>query len=355
MKINILFAGLFLSIIAYASADFFTGISGATQLNGEGCLCHSLTSSSSVIVWIEGPDSVALGETVQYRIFMVGGPSAFGGFNVAARFNNLSPADSSVHELDGELTHNYPQPFPIAQPVSWPFNYTAVSQGWDTLYSVGNSVNGDSIPTEDDQWNFGEKFPVFVTPSVPVELVSFNAVSENQGILLNWVTATELNNKEFEIQRSLNGKDFFTLGFVKGNGTTTSPKSYSFLDSPGNSGEYFYRLKQLDFDGTSSYSEIVTADFILNSFGLSQNYPNPFNPETVISFSIPDEGYLNLKIYNILGEQVDILSDGLVSSGSYSIKWNASSFTSGVYFYKLDFESNLGLKISEVKKIVFAK
>ncbi len=355
MKINILLALLFLSIIAYASADFLTGYIGATQLNGEGCLCHSLTPDPLVNVWIEGPDTIAQGETVQYNIFMEGGPAVFGGFNAASRFNSLSPVDSTVHEIDGELTHAYPQPFLNAQPVSWLFNYTAVSQGWDTLYSVGNSVNGDSIPTDDDQWNFGEKFPVFVTPPVPVELVSFNAVSENSGILLSWKTATELNNNGFEVQRSVNDNDFYTIGFVKGNGTTTSPNSYSFFDSPGNSGRYFYRLKQVDFDGTFSYSEIVSADLNLNTFTLSQNYPNPFNPETVISFNIPEEGYLELKIYNIQGEQIDILSDGFVSSGSHSINWNASIITSGVYFYKLDFESKSGLKLSEVKKMVLAK
>ena len=354
MKINFLLAVLFLSIIAYASAEFITGYIGATQLNGEGCLCHSLNPEPSVNVWIEGPGTVAQGETVQYRVFIEGGPSSFGGFNAASRFNDLSIADSSVVEIDGELTHSSPQPFVIALPVSWLFNYTAVSQGWDTLYSAGNSVDGNNTPTN-DQWNFGEKFPVFVTPPVPVVLVSFNAVSENSGILLNWITATELNNKGFEIQRCVDDNDFYTIGFVKGNGTTTSPNSFSFFDSPENSGRYYYRLKQVDFDGTSSYSNIISVSFNPNTFILSQNYPNPFNPATVISFSIPEEGYLNLNIYNIQGELVDVLSDGLISAGNHSVKWNASSFTSGVYFYKLNFESKSGLKLSEVKKMVFAK
>jgi len=354
MKVNILLAVLFLSIIAYASAEFFTGIVGATQLNGEGCLCHSLTPNPLVNVWIEGPDTVAQGETIQYRVFMEGGPSAFGGFNAASRFNDLSPADSSVHEIDGELTHSYPQPFAISLPVSWLFNYTAISQGWDTLYSAGNSVNGDNTPN-DDQWNFGDKFPVFVSPPVPVELVSFSADPGNKGIHLSWTTASELNNNGFEVKRSVNEKDFYTIGFIKGCGTTTALNSYSFFDSPGNSGTYYYRLKQVDFNGTSTYSGIVSVSFNPNTFILTQNYPNPFNPETVISFSIPEEGYLNLKIYNIRGELIDILSDGSISSGSHSIVWNASSFSSGVYFYKLGFENEAGLKFSEAKKMLLAK
>jgi hypothetical protein len=354
MKTNILLGVVFLSIVVYASADFMTGFVGGTQLNGEGCACHSLTPGSSVNVWIVGPNTVAEGETAGYLIYISGGPSAAAGFNAAALFGDLSPVNSSVIEIDDELTHSIPAPFPIGQPVVWQFNYTAVVQGWDTIYSVGNSVNGNSIPSG-DEWNFGENFPVFVTPPVPVELVTFSAVSGNKEIHLSWITASEINNKGFEVQRTSDQQNFKAIAFIPGNGTTTSQNSYSFIDSPENPGTYYYRLKQIDFDGSFEFSNTINADFTLRSFELSQNYPNPFNPETVISFSIPDEGYLTLKIYNISGELVEVLSDGFVSTGINSIRWNAAPFPSGVYFYRLSFQSWEGLKLSDAKKMILTK
>lgn len=354
MKLNILFAVIFISVIAYASANFMTGIVGTTQLNGEGCTCHSLTPSSSVNVWIEGPDTVAMGETVQYRIFLEGGPGGFGGFNVAAFSGDLSSSGTAVIEIDDELTHSFPQAFPIAQPTDWTFNYTPTTEGWDTLYSAGNSVNGNNIPTG-DEWNFGAKFPVFVTPPVPVELVSFNVKTAGEKIILNWITASELNNKGFEVERSTDKNNFITIGFVEGKGTTTSTNSYSFIDTPGEPAEYYYLLKQIDFDGTLSYSNIVSTQYIIAEFELHQNYPNPFNPETVISFSLPSEGYLTLKIFDITGEEIEVLTEGNISPGYHSFKWDASKYSSGIYFYQINFRNFSGKSISEVRKMILSK
>lgn len=358
MKINILLCIIFLSIVTYASINFGTGFVGATLLNGEGCVCHSLTPSPNVSVWINGPDSVAQGETVQYVLGVDGGPGWYAGFNAAARFGNLSPVNSSVIKIDNELTHAFPNPFPIAQPVYWAFNYTAVTQGWDTLYTVGNSVDGNGIPTN-DQWNFGSNFPVFVTPPIPVELVSFNAVSNGNEILLSWVTASELNNMGFDVERGQKSKvksqNWEKIGFVEGKGTTTETNNYSFKDFNLSTGKYNYRLKQIDFDGSFAYSDVVSLEVFPNTFLLSQNYPNPFNPRTIISFNLPDEGFLSLKIYNINGELVENLFEGYKTAGAYNSEWNATGFTSGVYFYSMNFESSSGLKISDTKKMVLAK
>lgn len=359
MKTNILLAIIFLSLVAYASINFGTGIVGTTLLNGDGCVCHSLDPNPLVNVWIEGPDSVAEGETVEYLIYIFGGPSISGGFNVAARFGDLSPVNSFVIEIDGELTHAFPQLFPIAQPVIWQFNYTAVVQGWDTLYSVGNSTDNNSIPTN-DEWNFGANFPVFVTPPIPVELVSFNAILQNNGVHLSWITASELNNMGFDIERLQDYKitklkDWNVIGFVEGKGTTTETNHYSYVDKDLTTGTYSYRLKQIDFDGSFSYSDIVSVEIHPNTFSLFQNYPNPFNPKTIISFNLPDEGFLSLKIYNIQGEFVEVLSEGFKSAGTHNIEWAAAGYSSGVYFYSINFELSSGLKFSEVKKMILTK
>jgi len=97
---------------------------------------------------------------------------------------------------------------------------------------------------------------------------------------LNWSTATELNNKGFEIERSDDNKDFITRGFVEGSGTTTERHEYTFTEEALN-GKVYYRLKQIDHDGNYNYSKSIEINSIyVNNFELYQNYPNPFNPTT---------------------------------------------------------------------------
>ena len=156
-------------------------------------------------------------------------------------------------------------------------------------------------------------------------------------VQLWWKTETEVNNYGFEIECSNNSSSWSTIGFVKGAGNTNSPKNYSFTDDKIHSGKYSYRLKQIDNDGTYVYSDIVTikvetpVEYILN-----QNYPNPFNPQTKINFSIPESQFISLRVYNSLGELVKELLNEYKEAGSYSIEFNASGLSSGVYIYRLE-------------------
>jgi hypothetical protein len=170
MKINTLLAITFLSIIIYATIDEMHGIVGLTKRDGGvGCVCHDLNPSDSVVVWIEGPDSVIKNTTQQYKILMTGGPSVAGGFNIASYFGNIDSVDTLTHVLFGELTHTAPNPF-SDDTVSWNFLYTAPdSLLIDTIYSAANSVNWDSIPSFPDQWNFGQNFIIHIIDT-PVDI-----------------------------------------------------------------------------------------------------------------------------------------------------------------------------------------
>lgn len=186
---------------------------------------------------------------------------------------------------------------------------------------------------------------------VPVELSSFSASTTGNNAILNWSTATELNNFGFEVQRSVAGSEFVTVGFVNGNGTTTEAKTYRFVDANLISGNYSYRLKQVDYNGTFAYSEVVNVD--VNApvqFELSQNYPNPFNPSTTINFSIPQSSNVTLKVFNTLGQEVKTLINQNMESGAHSISFDASELNSGIYFYKLD-----AGQFSEVRKMTLIK
>jgi hypothetical protein len=182
------------------------------------------------------------------------------------------------------------------------------------------------------------------TSNVPVELLSFSSSVAENVVTLYWLTATELNNRGFEIERSSDktnlpdGKaGWRTIGFREGKGTTSEPQQYSYSDklSGIESSKLYYRLKQIDFNGSFEYSEIVEAEIAPSVFSLSQNYPNPFNPGTTISYQLPVNGFVTLKVYDVLGNEAATLINEEKQAGEYKIEFKAANLSSGVYFYQL--------------------
>lgn len=168
VKVNYLIAFIFfafVSVMLIANIDE-TALIGCTELNGNGCVCHTTERDTSVKVWVEGPDTLVIGQTGYYKMFMKGGPAEAGGYNVAGRFGEMVLVDtfSVKHPLaPNELTQAFSLPFPAPQDtIYWAFGYTAsdTSAAWDTIYSCGLSLVWDSIPDPLDRWNFGPKFPV---------------------------------------------------------------------------------------------------------------------------------------------------------------------------------------------------
>jgi hypothetical protein len=184
--------------------------------------------------------------------------------------------------------------------------------------------------------------------------LAFTASINNSTVQLNWSTATELNNQGFEIERAIGSPDdFVTVGFVSGKGNSTEINYYAFSDKPEINGnhELFYRLKQVDFDGTFSYSPVVNVIYdVPTAFVLNQNYPNPFNPSTRISYFVPNESFVTLKVYDFLGREVKTLVSENKSTGSYDVVFDASDIPSGTYFYNMSSDS-----YSETKKMMFLK
>jgi hypothetical protein len=193
-----------------------------------------------------------------------------------------------------------------------------------------------------------------LTDMVPVELLAFMASVRNSEVDLLWSTASELNNLGFEIERSIDNTDnFITVGFVDGKGSSTEINYYSFTDYPQVSGvnQLYYRLKQVDFGGTFSYSDIVNISYdVPAEFVLSQNYPNPFNPSTRISYFVPKESFISIKVYDFLGREVTTLVNETKSTGSYELSLDASSLPSGTYFYTL-----IADNYSTTKKMILLK
>lgn len=171
---------------------------------------------------------------------------------------------------------------------------------------------------------------------IPVELTSFAANVSDGKVKLSWATASERNNRGFEVQRS-NGNEFSTLTFVDGNGTTTERHSYSFVDDNPGFGVVKYRLKQIDFNGTYEYSNVIEVDIKSPmNFDLAQNYPNPFNPTTTIRYTIAKAANVSLVIYNVLGEEIlTLVNNQFTEPGIYNVVFDASNLASGTYIYRL--------------------
>jgi len=172
---------------------------------------------------------------------------------------------------------------------------------------------------------------------VPVELTSFNASIKDAGVLLEWTTATEINNLGFEIQRN-HSDEWETIGFVEGRGTTSEITNYQFFNDLSDfnfSEKLLYRLKQIDFNGVFSYSNTVEVDYQVENYSLAQNYPNPFNPSTLINFTLARSSFVTLKIYNILGNEVTTLVNKVIPGGNHEVKFDATGLSSGVYLYSL--------------------
>jgi len=227
---------------------------------------------------------------------------------------------------------------------------------WNVQNSnTSKNLFGVSFVDNVQGWVAGGNGTILVTNNagVPVELVSFTGQLEYDLVNLSWITATEINNQGFEIERKT-ADDWKKIGFVNGNGTTTEMQYYSFTDNirlVNNVYKIYYRLKQIDFDGTYEYSNEVTIEISQpDSYLLKQNFPNPFNPSTIISWQLPESKFVTLKIYDVLGNEVASLINEEKPAGNYEVEFNATNLSSGIYYYKL-----VAGDFIDVKKMVLLK
>lgn len=202
---------------------------------------------------------------------------------------------------------------------------------------------------------------VFPRP-VTVQVSSFSGVVvSSNAVRLDWSTVSEVNNDGFFVQRWVAGTaawEDLPNSFVAGNGTTSEPHDYDFMDSAASAGSMRYRLKQVDLNGSVYYTEPILVDVSTavgetasRRFFLGQNKPNPFNPATEIEFTVNTSGHARLTVYNGLGRKLATLFDGSAEAGHrYTVRYDASELASGVYFYRLQ-----ALGTSEVKKLLLLK
>ena len=231
---------------------------------------------------------------------------------------------------------------------------TFLSAGWDqTIWNMDAEINS-GYPYL--QWQNPGGTPL------PIQLASFTgrANPHGRGTLLEWITLSEINNYGFEVQRSADSTHYQSIPgtFIPGHGTTNEPQHYSFTDSTVAAGAWYYRLKQIDLDGSVHYSEGVHVNAVTDVkeaevptvFSLSQNYPNPFNPSSTIQYGLPQNAFVKLTVYNAIGQQVAQLVNEQQQAGYHNVVFRADGLASGMYLYKIQAGS-----FSNVRKLMLLK
>ncbi|MBU0561401.1 MAG: T9SS type A sorting domain-containing protein [Bacteroidetes bacterium] len=268
-------------------------------------------------------------------------------FNDAANKLNGAAADNVLGAPDfttkvtsnGDQNHFY-------------FRFDPEFSSWHVGFVTVDAVNNKLLVSD----RSNQRVMQFAASSpLPVELTSFSASVNGSSVVLNWQTATEVDNYGFEEERAsspttpVQGWD--EIGFVAGHGNSYSPKDYEFVDENPPSEMLKYRLKQIDFDGKYEYYSLIAEvdASVLTSvnddpsiaglpteYALYQNYPNPFNPSTVIKFQVPSSKYVKLQVYDVLGSEVQTLVNEQIKAGNYEVVFNAAGLPSGIYFYRLE-------------------
>ncbi|MBK9099333.1 MAG: T9SS type A sorting domain-containing protein [bacterium] len=231
------------------------------------------------------------------------------------------------------------------------YKTTNGGSSWFSDFSGGNITSFYEILFTENQVGLicgsGGKFLKNNDYIVPVELTSFAAEVDGNEVHIRWTTQTELNNSGFEIYRLTHGTDWQKITFVPGSGSSTEPKDYFYIDRDVKNGNYFYQLKQIDYNGRYEFSDVITVEVSTPvEYSLEQNYPNPFNPTTSIRFSIPSviairqlpekqSQLVTLKVYDILGNELALLVNEEKPEGIYRVEFNAAGLSSGMYFYVL--------------------
>lgn len=212
--------------------------------------------------------------------------------------------------------------------------------GWIELDIVSGSGNKVTVT----RWAYEDVSGVAIqagsTVSLPVELLSFKAIAKNSSIRLDWATASEENNAGFDIQRSTDGKVFETIAFVEGKGTTLEQQEYFYDDkSLRQEQTYYYRLKQIDYDGQFEFSEIITATIEKQNVTVGDFYPNPTSGAVQLNYTSNTDAELTVTVYNTTGQTLANEIHNVVA-GENNLAFNFSALPKGNYFVKLQAGEN---------------
>lgn len=367
MRLTTLLSGMMLFLI--------TSTISATSVNGRFIVVHKDESKLSLLLQINNNTGV----------------DAMGGATIVIGFDTTSLSFKNLPVKNVDYTfHNFCGGVYSTATVTRPM----IDKIWVNIYLPITNVNLGSLVAKTDEWmdvvtiNFDIKntegktsffwltnssfwgiydddnitlwetgsFVNKTDISLSVELGSFSAtLFEDKKVLLKWSTISSVNHLGFEIEKKSVGKNQETewekIGYIASAGNSNTLIEYSFIDeTPHKSALVQYRLKNLNADGTFTYSNIIEVQISPVNFSLEQNYPNPFNPSTKIVVKLPQSEKMKLVVYNLLGEEIIELANSEFEAGIHEFNFNAAGLASGIYIYRI--ESNA---FSDTKKMVLLR
>lgn len=179
-----------------------------------------------------------------------------------------------------------------------------------------------------------EDYGVLFRSVLPVELSDFSAEQEKEGVQLNWLTEFERNNDFFTLERSEDGERFYEIAYVEGAGNSEDKLRYGHFDNAPLSGDNFYRLRQTDFDGTESVSDIVRVEYLREDTHV-EIYPNPVKTNSLnLVYVTENTGEMTVEIINPDGKTLQITDYGL-TAGLNRTAVDLPALTAGMYFLRI--------------------
>ncbi len=279
-------------------------------------------------------------------------PGALVSLNVAPNFNNTLAQNGNGAAAATTITTQFTDVGEIYFHILDPQALSTLA--WDTTNTI---VNSSPLGQTWTQGNLVDATSVVL----PVELSTFEAVADGGVIALTWSTASETNNAGFEVQyAAADSAVFRSAGFREGEGTTSEKQSYAFSFKPPVPGSYKVRLKQVDFDGASTFSpeiSVVLTELLTDADGHPVAYvfgepaPNPFSHTTAAQLLVSKAQHVEVALYNVVGSRVATLFRGtLPASTAKRLTIDGSGLPSGVYFMRVEGET-----FSESRQVVLVK
>jgi hypothetical protein len=245
-------------------------------------------------------------------------------------------------------------------PASDPMSYCVIkrsnsSSSWQSLGTHDNNTQSESggvaVATRSALTSFSDFGIGKGGGALPIELVYFTVQPEGNVVDCSWQTASEVNNDFFTIERSLDGKNFSSIGNTDGSGNSSSTLSYSFNDESPSRGIAFYRLKQTDFDGRFTFSKIKSVNFAAvkpsDALSISSVAPNPFMDNFSVTYALKQNADVNLSISNASGQIVyETQQNALAGTNRFDFA-EGNNLPKGLYFIKISYDNN-----SNVQRII---
>ena len=328
--------------------DGYISGSGIITVNGGGALKRNISAGSGFTVFPLGTSSS------NYSPVTISNTTATSDWTVSlSPTPRTPPTNTGMVKMEWDITPSVPNTQADIN-VQWDaadegvgfnrlasalYHWNSASSSWDRITPNGTptTTGGNVYSITKTGWSYYSPFAVFSSVSLPVELVSFTGKTQQGKALLTWATASEKNNQGFDIEKSFDGKNFDKIAFVKGNGISTITQNYNFTDHNFNQNAY-YRLKQVDMDGTFDYSKTIA----LNTEGsknksVIKSYPNPVSDALTVETSVSETS--QLEIIDAIGR---VVFKQNVESGNYQIP--TSSLVKGIYILRVSNKNDISIQ-----------